>query len=836
MSLLRLAVAPLLLASAAAAAPFDVPLLRDIAIDGDTADWAEGGFQVQALPDKEGRMEPPADFQPAFRLGWDAQGLLVLVEVQDDVLVEAANAQALWDGDSVELFLAKPGKEDQFIQVVLAPGVSEGQANVRQNLHRFRIGPPKEGWTVESASRRTPEGYAVELRIPWSAIGVSPDLDSEFGFQIYANDVDDPPKRFQGIWYPETRTHEHIGRMHSIRLSDAASPAVRAVASASYDDTARVRVHAIGLDAFIGAQVEATLPEATHTAAMRESNGRAVSEFYLPMPTAGAVELSVQVGNEAPQTISLPEAAAAKGRLLISHDVRFEDYVFSGAEFPAVDFEHPLVVERLIGPYRIETVFYDKAFTPVTSADTPGRYGAVVTAIPDEGRPVKRFQTLFRQPESFDQFNPWFVYPDVNIGLPETLGIAPALVEENSESIGRYVNDLLVHALDSDPDAAVLFAGMHEMQATGNARGAADDAWALDRQWWVELKRALYPSERQIDVDFVAPLKTTEPPAPVLRDGTAEEAGMKPGAAEAIDAVLTAWSGESEEAFAVAVARNSVVFFQKAYGERNGEPMTMETPSWMASISKFISGTGMMILVDQGLVGLDDRVSEYLPALRYLDVKTPLTIRHLYTHTNGLRLDVQPPGHYLDHWGDEMHDLEEIVAQYYPQLEVGKEVGYNGVGYALGGKVIEMVTGEALPQFFKNHLLDPLGMKHTRIVDASAQTFSTPMDMAAFGQMMLNGGAYGEWRFFSEETLEEQMPKKLREVLGVDTDAEWGIGAVWMPRPGLSKKTYAHGAASSATLLIDPENQLVIVMTRNQAGENFGEQHAKFIKSIVEKL
>ena len=105
------------------------------------------------------------------------------------------------------------------------------------------------------------------------------------------------------------------------------------------------------------------------------------------------------------------------------------------------------------------------------------------------------------------------------------------------------------------------------------------------------------------------------------------------------------------------------------------------------------------------MVQLDDPVDLYLPALRGIALDTPLTVRHLYTHTNGLRLDFAYPGDWIDHWGDDLNDLEEVIAGYYPYLEVGKGFGYNGVGYALGGKVMEMVTGEAIPALYLHHLL-----------------------------------------------------------------------------------------------------------------------------------
>ena len=70
---------------------------------------------------------------------------------------------------------------------------------------------------------------------------------------------------------------------------------------------------------------------------------------------------------------------------------------------------------------------------------------------------------------------------------------------------------------------------------------------------------------------------------------------------------------------------------------------------------------------------LDATMDTYLPAFRDIDVQTPMTVRHLYTHTNGL----------WGHWGDELHDFEEVISEYYPYLEIGVRHGYNGARYFL---------------------------------------------------------------------------------------------------------------------------------------------------------
>jgi CubicO group peptidase (beta-lactamase class C family) len=311
-----------------------------------------------------------------------------------------------------------------------------------------------------------------------------------------------------------------------------------------------------------------------------------------------------------------------------------------------------------------------------------------------------------------------------------------------------------------------------------------------------------------------------------LREGTATEAGMKPDAVEKIDAVCRAWAADSDEGFAVCLARRGTVFFHKAYGQRDGRPMTLTDKSYMASISKLLAGTQMLMLVDQGLVRLDEPIDRYLPALRGIRVKTPLTIRHLLTHTAGL----------WDHWGDDLHDFEEIVAEYSPYLQVGERYEYNGASFALAGKIIEMMTGEAMPQFSARHLFDPLGCTNIDMLTMSWATYSAPMDIAKVGQMLLNRGAYGSKRFFSEKTFEELLPRPLSEKFGSSISTVYGLGTSAYTNEGLGKGTFGHGAASSATLRIDPENELVIVMTRNAAGQNFGKYHPQFMKAIVEGL
>ena len=255
--------------------------------------------------------------------------------------------------------------------------------------------------------------------------------------------------------------------------------------------------------------------------------------------------------------------------------------------------------------------------------------------------------------------------------------------------------------------------------------------------------------------------------------------------------------------------------------------MTEETPSPIASMTKPLAGTLMMTFVDQQLVGLDEPVATYLPTMRGIEVPRPLTARHLFTHTSGLS----------GHWGDEMNDLEESIALDYPRLAVGVSFIYDGAGNAVGGKIMETVSGEALAKIYKQHLLDPLGMTHTQVRGTSWDAQATAMDLAIFCQMVLNGGEYGSQRYFGPETAQAMRPFPIRLVLPKEpADSNRTIGIGWAPSPieGLSPNTFGHGAASGSMLRVDPDNGVIIVMARDRDGLNYDLHSKQFLQAVAE--
>ncbi len=516
----------------------------------------------------------------------------------------------------------------------------------------------------------------------------------------------------------------------------------------------------------------------------------------------------------------LPAADEAQIRDLLKARLTFKAYVFGDDAFPAGAFEPAAVIEKALGPCTFRTTYYDADCQRVETAKKPGPYAAIVEAVPQKGSPLRRYATLYRTAEPIKGTQRW--QPEDAAVFARQLGLDSAVARQESQLIAETLKGRAFDELARDPRVAKLLTGLHQQKAGTSPARKNEDAFSLERQWWVGLKRKLLGLDKVYAKPFLCPQPIKGQPAPVVRAGTLAEAGMKADAADKIDAACQAFAADTDQAFAVCIVRRGVIVLHKAYGMRDGKPMTLTTKSWMASITKAMSATLMMMLVDQGLVNLDDPVDKFLPALRDIKVEKPLTIRHLYTHTNGLD---KWPG-----WHDDFADLEEHVANYYPLLKVGQAWAYNGTGYELGGKIIEAVSGEAVPLFFQHHLLGPLGNTDTDVLGTHADAFSVPLDTARFGQLLLNRGAYGKLRFFREETFQKMLPQKLTMILGPDATKTFGIGLDGTP------ERFGHGAASAATFHVDTTEELVVIMTRNRQGKNQDKYNGKIWAAIREGI
>ena len=224
------------------------------------------------------------------------------------------------------------------------------------------------------------------------------------------------------------------------------------------------------------------------------------------------------------------------------------------------------------------------------------------------------------------------------------------------------------------------------------------------------------------------------------------------------------------------------------------EPMRTDAIFWIASMSKPILATLLLMLQDEGLLSVDDPVEKYLPefkGLKTADGKPArVTIRHLLTHTSGL-------GEITADQARACKTLAEVIPLYVAKpvkFTPGSKWVYCQSGINTGGRIAEVVTGEPLDKLLQRRLFDPLGMKDTtfyltekqlpRLAKSYRRTdkgelevtdigflngksptsrdrfpapngglFSTASDYARFCQMILRGGELDGKRYLKPETV-----------------------------------------------------------------------------------
>ncbi len=156
-----------------------------------------------------------------------------------------------------------------------------------------------------------------------------------------------------------------------------------------------------------------------------------------------------------------------------------------------------------------------------------------------------------------------------------------------------------------------------------------------------------------------------------------------------------------------------------AYGQADLEhpdPLTPASLFETGSLAKQFTAAAMLLLVQDGKLSLDDDIRRYLPQMP--DYANPITIRHLLTHTSGLREQWSLMALTGNGPGTQTHTMAMILdlasRQKGLNFKPGAEFLYTNTNYALAAMIIERVSGKSLQQFTDQRLFQPLGMNHTR--------------------------------------------------------------------------------------------------------------------------
>ncbi|MFG0249111.1 MAG: serine hydrolase [Phycisphaeraceae bacterium JB051] len=805
--------------------------VTDITIDGKMGDWDDYGLQINILNPLGGDMPAHRDFYPRCRLGWDERGILLLAMVEDDTFTEADSQSDIWRKDAIEFFMADKVGGNQRLQLLIAPGMDTKHAQPRYHLNNLSPNKPNDNKQHQPVIARTKQdnGYFLEALIPWQILKLDPLKNKghqELALQIFFNDVDGDSVRKQLLWYPGVRTYSDSTQMHPIRIAGGkTSPnTINATASASIQYLKWLKVNVLATPELAGRTCRLMIPNQPAIKQTLQLHGDwATCTFKQPLDAVNNQQKQVRIlfgDNNLPSILDIPSLADKRKEMLLTTGLKFEpSTIFKTITFPECHFAQPLVMEQLLGSYSIKTDYYDTHCNPVSTAITPGRYGAVINITCHEtGKTHTRYRTLYRMPQNVD---PWDMTFGGDIQLPEAYGINPQVVKDHQKTVNAFVNWSFWDIAQNASFNAGLLSSLSQMEP-GVEATVYNGVQTLEKQYWTTLERKLNHNDSMFTRAFALPLES-DTHATTVHTGSMSEAGMTDDAPQKIDNLLSQWAEDTDEPFIACVIRNGVIVHHKAYGKRDDAPMQTNTKSWMASLSKLISGTMVMMMVDQQLINLDTPIDRYLPQLQNAGFNQMPTIRNLWTHTAG----------FTSHRGEDDPDLEHLIASIAPYVKVGNKYEYDGMGLELGIQLLGQVSGNCYPLMVKNHLLDPLGCTDTDCQNASWNTQSTAMDMAKIGQMLLNGGSYGPYRFMSKETRDAMLPIDMATLTGGRSTNQYGIGTSWYTGDGLSDRCFAHGAASSATLRIDLKHNLVISMTRNTAGKNFGNYHPKFIQTVT---
>ena len=298
----------------------------------------------------------------------------------------------------------------------------------------------------------------------------------------------------------------------------------------------------------------------------------------------------------------------------------------------------------------------------------------------------------------------------------------------------------------------------------------------------------------------------------------------------------------------------------------NKKPMRPDALFWIASMTKPITATAILMLQDEGKLSVDDPVEKHLPefknqwlienrsgdAMALKKAPRPITLRDLLTHTSGLS-DLSAPRANCT--------LAELVMAY-SQLPLkfppGTKWEYCNSGINVLGRIVEVASGQSFADFLHDRIFKPLGMKETTFWPTASQAkrlaksyqpgtnspleearisfirgdlsdrsrtafpsgglFSTAQDMWRFYQMALNGGEFNGKRIVSRESMEVMTRTQTGDIRTGFTDGmSFGYGWAVVKKPAgvtetLSPGTFGHGGAYGTQGWIDPKKELIYVL------------------------
>jgi CubicO group peptidase (beta-lactamase class C family) len=292
---------------------------------------------------------------------------------------------------------------------------------------------------------------------------------------------------------------------------------------------------------------------------------------------------------------------------------------------------------------------------------------------------------------------------------------------------------------------------------------------------------------------------------------------------------------------AVAVSRHGEILWQEAFGWADVErriPATPATPYSVASITKPMTATAILLLAERGLIDLERPVNDYLPAARIRGLAGDAegaTVRRVLDHTAGL------PLHYAFFYegnGDPARGTDEGIARYGVLVNPpGAVHEYSNLGYGILDRVVEHVTGRGYAEFMRDEIFAPLGMERSSVGTGAglseaavrydprrrpippydfdhrggSAVFASVLDLVRFGEASLPGAAGP--RLLTDAT------QRAMQQRSASTPAGQGYGLGWQVAEddgGFRRVSHTGGMPGVTTaLFLFPDQGVVVAAVTN---------------------
>jgi CubicO group peptidase (beta-lactamase class C family) len=317
------------------------------------------------------------------------------------------------------------------------------------------------------------------------------------------------------------------------------------------------------------------------------------------------------------------------------------------------------------------------------------------------------------------------------------------------------------------------------------------------------------------------------------------------------------------------IARRGAVVSLEAFGYQDldsKKPMRADTIFDIRSVTKPVTAIGVMILMEEGKLVLNDPIEKYIP--QFSDARktraspNKITIHHLLTHTSGLPSNRPPEIEDITIRRD--RTLSETVAflsKQEPEFDPGTQFRYCSGGYAILGRIIEVISGKPYEQFIRERIFVPLGMKDSfffiptekqnrvasiyrvqngklikweeiEVYSRKAKypgpefgMYSTASDLAALCQMMLDGGTFKGRRILSPMSVAMMTQNQTLHIKSAMTQRpayqglSWGLsGDPSSDFPLTSPGSFGHNGAFGAIIWIDPNRELIRIFLEHRFG------------------